>query len=213
MLVKTQRVNKLYYGKYRYKMSLLLIKSFLFRHGSMDIVINKIINNDFEKYTRYNKEYTSSIEQKNYSINIANILKDYKKGEDYMMVCGGIYGNIYTSNIELFDTLINVNTTFVKKICKIPDEIHLNKNEIYLPHNKFEYKITIKPTTENFKYFVNHIDTNPDIELTRQCRKHLLQDRSIGNSVFYIRGGDGTLNICILYLGCGIKRIEKIIHK
>jgi hypothetical protein len=118
--------------------------------------------------------------------------------------------SIYTNDRKIVNALAKLDETKVKYISTPPKDIVLDANMVIMSKRDFDYKITMGKSMQNHTTFVEWAESQAGkIQLTKSCKRDLLQDSSWGGNHFYITG-DNVLLMAQMHLGGSISKIERI---
>lgn len=200
---KVVHSDKLFRGKYKYK---LVVSSGLagwFRGGNIQKVFSLLEHGDY-----YSRNTTAS--EKNYAGKLSNLLDSF---EDWHIRVETPNISIYLNNVANLESLIKTSSTRVKYV-SIPDpasESKLLNGNILVKKLDFDYKVTVGATNQNYISFVNWCKNNPKIRLPKRAAKDLCKDWSPGGGYFYVKD-DKSLTMVKMFLGRTITKVENVVR-
>jgi hypothetical protein len=201
--------NKLFKGKYQYKVVLVCAGASMFRNNDMDATIAKLgrieIHTSRHKY-RSNKIGTT--EELEYALQLATIIKGM--GDQVDVRVESPWLSIYTNEKKFIETICSLEEENIKYVSSPPAGVTLVEGSIVMSKRDFDYRITMGKTMQEQSAFVDWAEANAGkVHLTRSCKRDLLNDSSWGGSHFYITG-DNVLLMAKMHLGSAISKIERI---
>lgn len=206
MLFKT--TNKLFRNKYPYKLVLICAGASWFRGGDLDNALDHLKKVNLTK--NVDVFWNNSIRTQDdldYAFKLQSELKKLP-GVDVRVETPWI--SVYAISWAEIQSLINIDESKVKYVCRPPDDTTLAQDTIIMPKVEFEYRITVGKTIQNHSAFIEWAEQSKKLRLTKACRRELNKDRSWGGTHFYI-SGDNNLLMAKMHLGGSINKIERII--
>jgi hypothetical protein len=210
MLLKT--TNRLFGGKYQYKIVLVCAGAQLFRSSNFNDLVEKLktirLDNVPIKGKLSSHNYgIKSQEDMDYAFQLHNKLSNCK---DIDVRVEGTWISVYSNNKPDIDKISKIDTDKVKYISAPSTTGTLVKNTLIMPKINFEYRVTLGKTTREHSAFVSWADANKKLKLTKSCARELLKSRSWGGTYFYITG-DNNLLMAKMHLGEAINKVDRII--
>lgn len=209
-----KQTNKLFYGKYQYKVVLVCAGAAWFRSKDWNYTIEQLKKIDLKStssitpsYSRFTGTHIKTQEDLDYAFKLQAALS---KLSDIDLRVESPWISLYTNTEKNVDKLLKIDKSRIKYVSVPPSNSNLTENSIILPKVNFDYKITIGKTTQNHTTFINWADSNPKIKLTKSCRKQLSSNASWGGSYFYVKG-DKNLLLSKMHLGGCISKVESIL--
>ncbi len=205
MLYKTS--NRLFRGKYQYKIVLVLAGSGWFRSGNMTQTISQLSKLEVEpgNYPFHNSIKTQ--EDLDYALLLA---KKLKKLTDINLRVESPWISIYSNTESEINAIAKLDPDKVKYISKPPTTTTLDAGTVILPKMNYDYRVTMGKTNHECSAFIQWAETSDKLRLTKSCKKELAKPRSWGGTHFYITG-DNNLLMAKMHLGGSIAKIERII--
>ena len=87
----------------------------------------------------------------------------------------------------------------------------LQPNQIYLPNIQFDYKITLKNSTDGSPGFGTWAKKHKNVRLTPKCEKLFNSNRTQYDAYFYV-SGENTLLLVQMMIGTAIRKIEYVVN-
>jgi hypothetical protein len=210
-----KKTTKLFKGTYQYKIVLVCAGASWFRSGDMDATLenlNKVQIDDSLSGKMYYSRWKTNIRTKedlDYAFKLQSVLKSIKN-IDVRVESPWI--TVYTNQESDLDSLIKIDSSKVKYICKPPTDTTLDKNTIIMPNRNFDYKVTLGKTTSEHSSFISWAEKSNKLKITKSCKSALTKDRSWGGSHFYV-SGENNLLMVKMHLGGSIVKIERIVKE
>jgi hypothetical protein len=212
MLLKT--TNKLFNGKYQYKIVVVCAGAQLFRSSNFNELVDKLKTIKLEnpqvpprgKLASYNYGIKSQ-DDIDYAFQLYNKMSACK---DNLVRVEGSWISVYSNSKSDIDKISKIDPDKVKYISSPPASGTLVENTVIMPKIDFEYRVTLGKTTKEHSAFVSWADANKKLKLTKSCAKELLKPRSWGGTYFYITG-DNNLLMAKMHLGEAVNKVERII--
>lgn len=209
-----KQTNKLFFGKYQYKIVLVCAGAGTFRSRDWDEVLanlNKVdlqkVNSNSAGYGRFWTTHIRTQEDLDYAFNVHKLLS---KMEDIELRIESPWISLYTNTSKNVDRLIKLDKTKVKYVSVPPSSASLNEETIIMPKIDFEFRVTLGKTSQEHSTFINWADGNSKIKLTKSCRRDLGKARSWGGTYFYVTG-EKNLLLSKMHLGGSISKVERIV--
>lgn len=199
--------NRLFKGKYQYKLVITCAGASWFRGGDLDQVLSNLNKPNLGPNTTFNRYGVKTQEDLDYA---RKLYAQLKKLKDYDIRVESPWITLYTSNKKDIDSVINVDKSKVKYVCLPPDQTSLEENTIIMPKVGFDYRVTIGKTTSENSAFISWAESNPKLKLTKSCKRELQRNMSWGGTFFYV-SGENNLLMTKMHLGSTINKIERII--
>ena len=201
-LHKIVNTDKLFQGKYRYK---VVIKSGLagwFRGGNLSKINLLVENGDF-----YSKNATA--QEKTFARKLHDFLTQV---DDWQIRVETPYISIYLNDVKDLESLVKLASTRVKYV-SIPapnSETKLISQSILVKKLDLDYRVTVGSTNQNYISFVNWCLGNPKIRLPKRAMKDLSKDYSPGGGYFYVKDAK-SLTMVKMFLGRTITKVENVV--
>jgi hypothetical protein len=205
-----KQTKKLFYGKYQYKIVLVFSGAHLFRNAPGDVIADRIKNVKLETDVYARKRWTIKTEEElQYAIKLEHVLSTLDNIEIRVETP---WVTIYTNNKKDVDKLTNLDKSRVKYICQPATGTTLEENTVILPKIKYDYRVTLGKTSQEYSTFITWASTNSKIKLTKSCKIQLLRNNSWGGSYFYITG-DNNLLMAKMHLSGIISKVERVVNE
>lgn len=141
-LLKTKKTKKKFYDKWTHKVSLLMYGSLVFRMADLDNLESWL---DRDPEYRYLQE---AINNKTTILELVETIRGYDKNLWKMRIERNQI-DIYTSDIDIYDDISSKFINLIIQRSEPSEEIPLSDNNIVntkkLPHDRFRYKVYLKP--------------------------------------------------------------------
>lgn len=205
-----KQTKKLFYGKYQYKIVLVFSGANLFRGAPSDIIADRIKHVKLETDIYARKRWTIKTEEElKYAVKLEHALSNL---ENFELRVETPWVTIYTNNKKDVDKLSNLDKSRVKYICEPLKGTTLEENTVILPKIKYDYRVTLGKTSQEYSTFISWANTNSKIKLTKSCKTELLRNTSWGGSYFYITG-DNNLLMAKMHLCGAISKVERVVNE
>lgn len=205
-----KQTKKLFYGKYQYKIVLVFSGAHLFRGAPSDVIADRIKHVKLETDIYARKRWTIKTEEElKYAVKLEHTLSNL---ENFELRVETPWVTIYTNNKKDVDKLSNLDKSRVKYICEPLKGTTLEENTVILPKIKYDYRVTLGKTSQEYSTFISWANTNSKIKLTKSCKIELLRNTSWGGSYFYITG-DNNLLMAKMHLCGAISKVERVVSK
>jgi len=205
-----KQTKKLFYGKYQYKIVLVFSGAHLFRGAPSDIIADRIKHVKLETDIYARKRWTIKTEEElKYAVKLEHALSNL---ENFELRVETPWVTIYTNNKKDVDKLSNLDKSRVKYICEPLKGTTLEENTVILPKIKYDYRVTLGKTSQEYSTFITWANTNSKIKLTKSCKTELLRNTSWGGSYFYITG-DNNLLMAKMHLCGAISKVERVVNE
>jgi hypothetical protein len=205
-----KQTKKLFYGKYQYKIVLVFSGAHLFRGAPSDIIADRIKHVKLETDIYARKRWTIKTEEElKYAVKLEHTLSNL---ENFELRVETPWVTIYTNNKKDVDKLSNLDKSRVKYICEPLKGTTLEENTVILPKIKYDYRVTLGKTSQEYSTFISWANTNSKIKLTKSCKTELLRNTSWGGSYFYITG-DNNLLMAKMHLCGAISKVERVVSE
>jgi hypothetical protein len=205
-----KQTKKLFYGKYQYKIVLVFSGAHLFRGAPSDVIADRIKHVKLETDIYARKRWTIKTEEElKYAVKLEHALSNL---ENFELRVETPWVTIYTNNKKDVDKLTNLDKSRVKYICEPLKGTTLEENTVILPKIKYDYRVTLGKTSQEYSTFITWADTNSKIKLTKSCKTELLRNTSWGGSYFYITG-DNNLLMAKMHLCGAISKVERVVNE
>lgn len=207
--MKFKQANKLFLGRYRYKIVLVSPGVHAFRSGILDQAFKQLSTftpHDTQDHRFYNKYLTE--DNITYLFDIYEILLSATK---FSVRVETPWLSIYSNSLEDINKLKDLNLSKVKSVYETPENLLFGECVSKLP---YDYKISIKRprVKDDLISFYDWAITNKNVKLTKSCKRCLKGESYSVSSYFYVKG-DHNLTMCRVHLGSSIKNIEKIVNQ
>lgn len=205
-----KQTKKLFYGKYQYKIVLVFSGAHLFRGAPSDVIADRIKHVKLETDIYARKRWTIKTEEElKYAVKLEHALSNL---ENFELRVETPWVTIYTNNKKDVDKLSNLDKSRVKYICEPLKGTTLEENTVILPKIKYDYRVTLGKTSQEYSTFISWANTNSKIKLTKSCKTELLRNTSWGGSYFYITG-DNNLLMAKMHLCGAISKVERVVNE
>lgn len=207
MLLKT--TTKLFYGKYQYKTVLVCSGAQLFRGCDLERAEKSLECIDLAKNSKdkIRRNIIKTPEEYKYAV---KLLKKLKKLQDFDLRVESPWISIYSNNEQDINSLNRLDESRVKYTSSPASGTSLTVGTIIMSKRNFDYKITLGRTHNENSSFVQWAESQTGrVQLTKSCKRHLLQNGTWGGSHFYLTG-DNVLLMAKMHLGGSISKIERI---
>jgi len=205
-----KQTKKLFYGKYQYKIVLVFSGAHLFRGAPSDVIADRIKHVKLETDIYARKRWTIKTEEElKYAVKLEHALSNL---ENFELRVETPWVTIYTNNKKDVDKLSNLDKSRVKYICEPLKGTTLEENTVILPKIKYDYRVTLGKTSQEYSTFITWANTNSKIKLTKSCKTELLRNTSWGGSYFYITG-DNNLLMAKMHLCGAISKVERVVNE
>lgn len=205
-----KQTKKLFYGKYQYKIVLVFSGAHLFRGAPSDVIADRIKHVKLETDIYARKRWTIKTEEElKYAVKLEHMLSNL---ENFELRVETPWVTIYTNNKKDVDKLSNLDKSRVKYICEPLKGTTLEENTVILPKIKYDYRVTLGKTSQEYSTFISWANTNSKIKLTKSCKTELLRNTSWGGSYFYITG-DNNLLMAKMHLCGAISKVERVVNE
>jgi hypothetical protein len=199
--------NKLFWGKYQYKLVVVCPGSSWFRGGNWLDALEQLKKIDFSNDKHLRSCRVKTQEDLDYAFKLLPVLS---KLTDIEVRVETPWVTIYTNTKSNIDKLSKLDTEKVKYICEPPANITLDAKTIILPKVNYDFKITMGKTMGEHTTFVVWAENNSKIKLTKTCKRELSRNFSWGGTYFYVTG-ENNLLMAKMHLGGSINKVERII--
>jgi hypothetical protein len=202
-LHKVVYIDKLFQGKYRYKIVISSGLAGWFRGGNLDRITLLLEHGDY-----YSRNATPG--EKSYAEKLHNLLRIV---DDWHVRVETPYITIYLNDVKNLESLVKLSNTRIKYV-SIPDpnnESKLATQTVLVKNLDFDYRVTVGATNQNYVSFVNWCKDNPKIRLPKRAAKDLSKDYSLGGGYFYVKD-DKSLTMVKMFLGRTITRVENVVR-
>lgn len=173
-LVKNKKTKRKFYNKWSYKVSLVIYGSVIFRMTPLDNIEKWL---EKEPSYRYLQE---ALRNKDNILNLVKIMSEYDKSLWQIRVERSQL-DVYTNDRDLYETVTNKFLHLVKARFEPSIDIPLSDNNIIntkkLPHDRFRYKVFLKPyklskNYEEKKSYLNWIEAqSPRISISHSVKQ------------------------------------------
>jgi len=205
-----KQTKKLFYGKYQYKIVLVFSGAHLFRGAPSDVIADRIKHVKLETDIYARKRWTIKTEEElKYAVKLEHALSNL---ENFELRVETPWVTIYTNNKKDVDKLTNLDKSRVKYICEPLKGTTLEENTVILPKIKYDYRVTLGKTSQEYSTFISWANTNSKIKLTKSCKTELLKNTSWGGCYFYITG-DNNLLMAKMHLCGAISKVERVVSE
>ena len=211
--LKPQKVSKLFYDKYVFKVALNCKLASEFRdvtveqvQGALDIFIQKIANSKNGIYHRRPWDEIL-VDDVSYADSILSLLRGR---EDYALRVESSTLNIYSNDETLIDELAKLRPLSVWGIYKpasgkIKDYLLANKNKVVWENYTHKYKVTVNALGDNADAFVDWAKQMPNkVKLNRVPKQ--------SEAYFYVSDLK-VLSLCKLFLGGKLRRVDEMVKE
>jgi hypothetical protein len=200
----TKHTDKLFHGKYKYKIVVSTSVAGWFRGNNLDYTL-KCLNDTGGHFYRS----VNSVE-KTYARELYNVALHM---EDWTIRVETPFISFYTNNEADLEKIVKIDNQRIKYV-SIPDPTSQDKliNGIVLVKTlDFDYKITMGSAKQNLSSFVNWSKDNPKVRLPKRAQKDLVKDYSPGGSYFYVKDAK-SLTMVKMFLGSYITKVETVVR-
>ena len=214
--MKILKTQKLFYGKWAYKVSIRFRGAHLVRFYGTDILIRRFENpSDNFHYHGFKPGELEELERCTRLVHELQGVKNIKYRYEANMI------NIFTDTTEMYDKLRTMFFSNIKEVWEPTDisEVEYLKDNInnvivdFLPHKKYRYKVTLKYSTPHHvkDALVKWIDGNtPTVKTSKSTMRFLFSTSYIQSPFIYVEDSK-TLLFLQLIAGDQIKKTEKFI--
>ena len=202
-LHKVTYIDKLFQGKYRYKVVVSSGLAGWFRGGNLERISLLLQHGDY-----YSRKATTT--EKVYAQKLHKLLENI---EDWQIRVETPHISIYLDNVKDLGSVVKLSSHKIKYI-SIPNPDNESKlvNQTVLVKNlDFDYRITIGSTHQNYISFVNWCKDNAKVRLPKRAAKDLSKDHSPGGGFFYVKD-EKSLTMVKMFLGRTITKVENVIR-
>jgi hypothetical protein len=226
--LKYYETQKLFYGKYLYKICFYNQLNGIFRtefqkNGTLSYAREKLdgLKEDYRhgnamKFPIYRTWRSIDSEtyfgaQHTYYCLLKN--KDYKiRVESFGSM------SIFTNDYNLIEKIAKGLKSERISIYKPDDDIKndlLTKKNIIISNNPVEwpYKVTLGNLRRDYTGFANWIDNNPDKIKIGEIARHSLTDHGYVSGYYFFVKSEKMLNLINIMVGDNIRRIDQIVYK
>lgn len=211
MLYKT--TTRLFKGKYQYKLVLTCAGASFFRGADMESVLEQLKKVTLSSVTNNTWSYrlkSTGIKTQDDLDYAFKLQTQLKKIKDFDIRVESPWITVYSNSETDINSLIKLDKEKVKYVCLPPKQKSLDSDTIIMPKINYEFRVTMGKTTHENSAFIQWAESNPNVKLTKSCKKELARDRSWGGSHFYITG-EKNLLLARMHLGSTINKVERII--
>lgn len=196
--------DRLFQGKYKYKVVISSGVAGLFRGGDLDKVLKHLDSEDYY-YTR-----SATTAEKAFGRKLVTFLSDI---EDWHIRVETPNLSLYLSTVENLESAVKISSSRIKYV-SLPDpnsESKLANQTVLVKKLDFDYKVTLGATRQNYVSFVNWCKDNAKIRLPKRAANDLSKDYSPGGGFFYVKD-DKSLIMVKMFLGRTITKVENVVR-
>ena len=200
---KVVNTDKLFQGKYRYKVVVSSGVAGWFRGGNLEKISLLIEHGD--GYSR-----KASPSEKTFALKLGNLLGTI---DEWQVRVETPNVSIYLNNIKDLESIVKASSTRIKYV-SVPDpttESKLINQAVLVKKLDFDFKVTVGSTNQNYISFVNWCKNNPKVRLPKRAAKDLSKDYSPGGGYFYVKD-DKSLTMVKMFLGRTITKVENVVR-
>ena len=200
---KVVHSDRLYQGKFKYKLVISSSLSSWFRGGDLAKVDKVLVTGDY-----YSKN--ASVLEKTYVKTLCDFLKNL---DDWQVRVETPNLSVYLNSPKDLESLVKLSSHRVKYV-SIPDpdtESKLVSKTILVKNLEFDFKVTLGSTRQNYSSFVNWCADNPKIRMPKRAVKDLSKNYSHGGGYFYVKDAK-SLTMVKMFLGSTITRVEHVVR-
>lgn len=197
--------DKLFLGKYKYKIVIRTGVASWFRGGDLDRVITCYERKDENYYSR-----NTTAADINYAMKVHKFLGGI---ETWNIRVESPFLSIYLDNDEDLEDLVKLSYESIKYI-SIPNpdtQDKLAEGVVLVKNLDFGFKVTVGASHQNYINFVNWCENNPRIRLPKRTKRDLSRNSSAGGGYFYVKD-EKNLTMVKMFLGRTITRVETVIQ-
>jgi hypothetical protein len=226
MLIK--KINKLFYGKYPYKVSTFSKGASLLVHCGYDFV-EKFCNdpkqtearNYLWKRTRFSQEQKDDLKRYSNKVNKYVINEDQK---DIKTRAEMSYVDFYTTDYALYQEIQAETKEWIREIAEPASQADLDFMKVngtkkllvdQLPHGKYEYKISLKTNISSDKRqtLINWLGRykQEQIHVSKETSRWLRNERKWANEPFLYVNNGPMLSLVGMFLTGNIRKVDNYI--
>lgn len=195
--------DKLFRGKYKYKIVFSSSLSGWFRNGNLAKIKLLLVTGDY--YSR-----NVSVSEKLFAGKLVDLLQ----------TCEEWHIRVETPNISLYMNSINNLESITKlvnsriKYISFPDpktESKLEAGTVLVKKIDYDFKVTLGATNQNYLSFIAWCKDNVKIRLPKRTVKDLSKSFSAGGGYLYVKD-DKNLTMVKMFLGRTITKVENVVR-
>ncbi len=196
--------NKLFRGKYKYKVVFTSGVAGWFRSGDADSIIKHYEDNDYY-YAR-----KASPNEKTHAKKLGELLKTIDSWAARVETpCVSLY-------LDTEDDLEKVVQSCKSRLkyVEIPDPKNQNllaEGTVLVKKLDFGFKVSLGASTQNHSNFVQWCENNPKIRMPKRAKRDLSKDENAGGGFFYVKD-EKVLTMVKMFLGRTITRVETVVQ-
>lgn len=201
---KVVHTEKLFQGKYKYKLVISLGVAAWFRGADLEKA--KFHSEDNNRY--YTRSSTPG--DKIYGKKLITFLSELS---DWHIRVETPYLSVYLNNLTDLESLVKFSHARIKYV-SIPNpdtESKLLEKTVIVKNLDFDYRVTVGATRQNYSSFVQWSKDNPKVRLPKRAAKDLSKDSSPGGGYFYVKD-DKSLTMVKMFLGRTITKVENVVR-
>lgn len=200
---KVVHADRLFQGKYKYKIVISSGLSAWFRGGDLNRVDKLLVTGDF--YSRNANNFEKIYAKK--------LCENLKKIDNWHIRIETPHISLYLDSVSNLESLVKLSSQRIKYI-SIPDpntESKLVNKAVIVKKLDFDYKVTLGSTRQNYISFVNWCKDNAKVRLPKRASNDLCKDWSPGGGFFYVKD-EKSLTMVKMFLGRTITRVENVVR-
>lgn len=196
--------NRLFRGKYKYKVVFTTGVAGWFRGGTADQVLDHFENNDYY-YAR-----KASPSDKIHAKKLAELLKTI---DNWGARVETPFVSLYLDTEKDLEKIVQACKNKLKYV-EIPDpnsQDLLTEGTVLVKKLDYGFKISLGASNQNHSNFVNWCENNPKIRMPKRAKRDLNKDSNAGGSFFYVKD-EKVLTMVKMFLGRTITRVETVVQ-
>lgn len=214
--MKILKTQKLFYGKWPYKVSVQFRGAHLIRFYGAEVLIRRFEDpNDTFRYHSFKKEELEELER------CARLIHELQDVGNIKYRYESNTVNIFTDTADMYNKVKSMffsNITKVWEPCNLDEISYLNDNvnavivDVF-PYNKYRYKVVLKYNTPSRikETIISWLANNTHSSRTSTATMGFLNSRSYTSSPFIYIEDDKTMIMLQLIAGSQISKTEKFI--
>ncbi len=203
--LNVKHTDKLFNGKYKYKIVLATSVSGWFRGGNLNHLLKCTVAQRDHAYAR-----TITGPEVTFAKKMADLLT---ATEDWQVRVETPFLSIYVNSVSDFENIVTAGKKYVKYV-SIPDpdaETKLVSGTVLVKNINFDFKVTLGMATQNYMSFVQWCENNPKIRLPKRAARDLSHNWSAGGGFFYVKD-EKSLILVKMFLGRTITKVETVVR-
>jgi hypothetical protein len=196
--------NKLFRGKYKYKVVFTTGVAGWFREGDAEKLLNHYLNDDYY-YAR-----KSSPSDKQHAKKLAELLSTF---ETWAVRVESPFVTLYLDTEQNLERVVQSCKTRLKYV-EIPDpdsENLLAEGTILVKKLDYGFKVSLGVSNQNHSNFVQWCENNPKIRMPKRAKRDLSKDYNAGGGFFYVKD-EKVLTMVKMFLGRTITKVETVVQ-